>query len=280
MASCGDSQNGGRYPARFDSGSTSGFMRNPQGLRHEGTPRAHPLPRSRIPRSQLGTQRGIGQRHPVLDVRGVVHRARRRDDVQLQLPARRGPGGLGRAVRPRRRRPADDRRLPLASPASRARPATTTPRSRPPCPVTISPHDDRAECPEGVQPAVIEPGHPVLDGVPQDWPPLLGYNRLAAKSATQVLVRCDADPLLVVGSHGAGRSAAFASDCAPHWCPPDFMAWPGYNPLWGNLLTLAVRPAVTRTHPPRRTPQPPDPNRMNPGISPRSRRANAQVHCG
>jgi uncharacterized membrane protein len=103
-------------------------------------------------------------------------------------------------------------------------------------PVTISPHDDRAERPEGVHPAVVEPGHPVLDGVPEDWPALLGYNRLTGKSATQVLVRCDADPLLVVGSHGAGRSAAFASDCAPHWCPPAFMDWPGYNPLWGNLL--------------------------------------------
>ena len=104
-------------------------------------------------------------------------------------------------------------------------------------PVTISPHDDRHERPEGVRPAVVEPGHPVLAGIPEDWPPLLGYNRLAGKSATQILVRCDADPLLVVGRHGAGRSAAFASDCAPHWCPPDFMAWPGYNPLWGNLLT-------------------------------------------
>jgi uncharacterized membrane protein len=103
-------------------------------------------------------------------------------------------------------------------------------------PVTISPHDDRAERPEGVHPAVTEPGHPVLAGVPEDWPALLGYNRLTGKSATQVLVRCDADPLLVVGSHGAGRSAAFASDCAPHWCPPPFMAWPGYNPLWANLL--------------------------------------------
>src|SRR5580704_17791254 len=29
MASCGDSQNGGRYPARFDSGSTSGFSAIP-----------------------------------------------------------------------------------------------------------------------------------------------------------------------------------------------------------------------------------------------------------
>jgi len=103
-------------------------------------------------------------------------------------------------------------------------------------PVTISLHDDRAERPEGIQPVVTEPGHPVLEGVPRDWPPLLGYNRLMAKSAAQVLVRCDADPLLTVGGHGAGRSAAFASDCAPHWCPPGFMAWPGYDPLWGNLV--------------------------------------------
>jgi uncharacterized membrane protein len=51
-----------------------------------------------------------------------------------------------------------------------------------------------------------------------------------------VLVSCETDPLLTVGTHGAGRSAAFASDCAPHWCPPAFMDWPGYDPLWGNLL--------------------------------------------
>jgi uncharacterized membrane protein len=103
-------------------------------------------------------------------------------------------------------------------------------------PVTISLHDDRVERPEGIHPMVTEPGHPVLAGIPHEWPVLLGYNRLTGKSATQVLVRCDADPLLVVGSHGAGRSAAFASDCAPHWCPPAFMSWPGYNPLWSNLL--------------------------------------------
>jgi uncharacterized membrane protein len=103
-------------------------------------------------------------------------------------------------------------------------------------PVTISAVDDRAERPEGVHPAVTQPGHPVLDGVPGDWPALLGYNRLTARPAAQVLARCDADPLLAVGSHGAGRSAAFASDCAPHWCPPLFMDWPGYDPLFGNLI--------------------------------------------
>ena len=48
-------------------------------------------------------------------------------------------------------------------------------------PVTVSPHDDRAERPEGVHPAVTEPGHPVLADVPQDWPALLGYNQLTAR---------------------------------------------------------------------------------------------------
>ena len=76
----------------------------------------------------------------------------------------------------------------------------------------------------------------MLDGVPGDWPPLLGYNQVTPKPAAQVLAYCGTDPLLAVGSHGVGRGAAFASDCAPHWCPPGFMDWPGYDPLWANLL--------------------------------------------
>lgn len=103
-------------------------------------------------------------------------------------------------------------------------------------PVLISSHDDRAERPEGVQPIASVARHPILDGIPAGWPALLGYNQVTAKPDADVLVRCGADPLLVVGSHGAGRSAAFASDCAPHWCPPTFMNWPGYDPMWGNLV--------------------------------------------
>jgi uncharacterized membrane protein len=103
-------------------------------------------------------------------------------------------------------------------------------------PVLISSHDDRAELPEGVQPTASAAAHPILDGLPADWPALLGYNQVTAKPDADVLVRCGADPLLVVGRHGAGRSAAFASDCAPHWCPPTFMSWPGYDPMWSNLV--------------------------------------------
>jgi uncharacterized membrane protein len=64
----------------------------------------------------------------------------------------------------------------------------------------------------------------------------LGYNQLTARAGAQVLASCGTDPLLTLGSHGAGRSAAFASDCAPHWCPPGFMNWPGYDLIWGNLV--------------------------------------------
>ena len=108
-------------------------------------------------------------------------------------------------------------------------------------PVTISATDDRAEHPEGVQPEVINQGHEVLDGVPGSWPVLLGYNQLSAKPDAEVLARCGTDPLLTLGSHGNGRSAAFASDCAPHWCPPAFMIWPGYDRLWPNLLRWLAR---------------------------------------
>jgi uncharacterized membrane protein len=103
-------------------------------------------------------------------------------------------------------------------------------------PVVISSTDDRVEVPHGVRPTVSIAGHSVLDGVPPDWPVLLGYNRLTAKDEAEVVVACGTDPLVVVGSHGAGRSAVFASDCAPHWCPPDFMNWAGYDPLWANLI--------------------------------------------
>lgn len=29
---------------------------------------------------------------------------------------------------------------------------------------------------------------------------------------------------------GGGRTAAFASDLAPHWAPQEFLDWPGYVP--------------------------------------------------
>ena len=75
--------------------------------------------------------------------------------------------------------------------------------------------------------------HPVLTEIGGPWPYLLGFNELQAKPDAEILLRTgDGRPLLVVGSHGAGRTMAWASDIGPHWLPDAFAAWPGYGRLW------------------------------------------------
>ncbi len=105
-------------------------------------------------------------------------------------------------------------------------------------PVLISAVDDRAERPSGVvpRPEAAAAGHPVLAGVPGPWPAVLGYNVVTPRPTADVLVRCGEDPLVACWEYHAGRSAVFTSDCAPHWAPPEFMAWAGYGVLWANLV--------------------------------------------
>ena len=108
-------------------------------------------------------------------------------------------------------------------------------------PVVIADHDDRTEVPEGFVAEVREPRHPALAGVPTTWPRLLGYNRVGAGDASTVLVARGDDPILVVGQQGAGRSAAFTPDLAPHWAPPEFVSWDSYGRLWQSLLAWLAR---------------------------------------
>jgi uncharacterized membrane protein len=103
-------------------------------------------------------------------------------------------------------------------------------------PVTISRTDDRVECPAGAAPIVRRPDHPVVAGLPSAWPDLLGYNRVAPRDGTDVVVTVGDDPLIVTGDFGAGRGATFTSDCGPHWCPPPFVEWEGYARMWQQLL--------------------------------------------
>ena len=106
-------------------------------------------------------------------------------------------------------------------------------------PVEISGVDDRQNCDQPVfaQPAHIS--HPITDGLPwSERPPLIGgFNAFTPKANSQTLlesVRFDAQfasgvpsltkrsnaPLLTVGTHKGGRTAAFATDVAPHWIGP------------------------------------------------------------
>ncbi len=102
-------------------------------------------------------------------------------------------------------------------------------------PVTMHLHDDRVEAPQGATPRVSDPGHPIVKGLAEPWPDLLGYNEVAAKPDAEVIVRVGGDPLIVTGTFGKGRSVAFTSDCGPHWAPPPFVDWAGYAPLWQQI---------------------------------------------
>jgi uncharacterized membrane protein len=114
-------------------------------------------------------------------------------------------------------------------------------------PVECLPYDDRIEVPEGFRPVLVKPKHPILAGIDQTWPVLLGANEVTVKkrAGVEVVARLPDDngghPLLVTGSFGKGRSLAWTSDVGPHWLPAKFSAWPGYATLWRNMLRWVTR---------------------------------------
>jgi len=103
-------------------------------------------------------------------------------------------------------------------------------------PSIIEPWDDRVEAPEGIVPRVADASHAILAGVGTEWPALLGYNRFRVKEDAVVIARVGDDPLLAVREVGKGRTLAWASDIGPHWCPDEFIAWPGYAALFSQAV--------------------------------------------
>ncbi|RGC64857.1 cytoplasmic protein [Dorea longicatena] len=101
-------------------------------------------------------------------------------------------------------------------------------------PVRILPTDDRMEHCEGVRP-VKAADHAVLGGIDTEWPLILGYNKTIAKPEAVIPVKVEDNPFIALGEYGKGRSAAFTTDCAPHWAPPGFCQWPGYGKIFCNL---------------------------------------------
>lgn len=109
-------------------------------------------------------------------------------------------------------------------------------------PVTCLPYDDRVEIPEGAKAVVTMADHPTVAGMSGEWPLLLGVNEVEVRDRAdvEVVARLPDDqgghPLLVTGSFGKGRSAAWTSDIGPHWLSPTFCEWDGYGRLWKNVL--------------------------------------------
>jgi len=102
-------------------------------------------------------------------------------------------------------------------------------------PVTMLRADDRRNFSQGVLLSPVQP-HPILDHLPWETPPLVGgLNELTAKPDAKVLLNGlplsiqkngsqfdfgldpQTYPMLVIGEYGKGRTAALATDVAPHW---------------------------------------------------------------
>ena len=103
-------------------------------------------------------------------------------------------------------------------------------------PVNLLAYDDRCEVPEGVDLRANPGSHVILKGLPEQWPYILGYNRLIPKNGATVLVSHGEDPIIAVGSYGGGRTLAYATDCTPHWAPPAMYEWEHYGLLWDRLV--------------------------------------------
>ena len=105
-------------------------------------------------------------------------------------------------------------------------------------PVEIDARDDRVNYDQVALLAKVT-DHPILCDLPwNERPPAIGgFNRFRAKPESRILLNvvrhwvkhdgqtfefeaAETDPLLVTGEYGQGRTAALATDLAPHWVGP------------------------------------------------------------
>ncbi len=111
-------------------------------------------------------------------------------------------------------------------------------------PVMVKDGDDRVDVPDGFRFSLANEKHPIFFGI--DWNDgdfyMLGYNRVRAKPAANVLATFSGDPMITVWDYGKGRSMAFASDCNLHW-GGSFVEWQGYTKFWRQAIRwLAKQP--------------------------------------
>ncbi len=77
---------------------------------------------------------------------------------------------------------------------------------------------------------------PILRGLEDGLPKLLGYNGTTIKSAAQlVLVSARDDPLLAQWQYGLGRSVAWTSDSTGRWAK-NWVGWTGFNRFFSQLV--------------------------------------------
>ena len=84
---------------------------------------------------------------------------------------------------------------------------------------------------------ILTSSSPILRGLDDGLPRLLGYNGTTAKAAAQtVLVTTRDDPLLAQWQYGLGRSVAWTSDSTGRWAK-NWLAWPDFARFFSQLVS-------------------------------------------
>ena len=92
---------------------------------------------------------------------------------------------------------------------------------------------------EEFTPLIVDVADPIrgLDG----FPPLHGIVLTTVKPMSRlVLVNPDEDPVLALGRHGLGKTAAFTSDARSRWSA-DWQGWGGNSTFWTQLVRSITR---------------------------------------
>jgi hypothetical protein len=87
---------------------------------------------------------------------------------------------------------------------------------------------------------ILTSSSPILRGLDQGFPELLGYNGTTAKPAAQtVLVTARDDPLLAQWQYGLGRSVAWTSDSTGRWAR-NWLGWVGFSRFFSQLVSWTL----------------------------------------
>lgn len=89
---------------------------------------------------------------------------------------------------------------------------------------------------------------PVLTGVGDVYPQLLGYVGTSGKPLADVPLKTDkGDPLFAVWQHGLGRSIAFTSDAKERW-GKSWVQWGSYSKFWSQAVRWMLRNKSNRNY--------------------------------
>jgi uncharacterized membrane protein len=93
---------------------------------------------------------------------------------------------------------------------------------------------------ETFTPAIVEFADPI-GGLGEGFPPLHGIVLTTLKPLSRlVLVNPDEDPVLALGRHGLGKTAAFTSDARARWSA-SWQGWNGNSTFWTQLVRSISR---------------------------------------